>query len=826
MDDNPSGFRCSTATAKLIQHAGRSVMSQELFYTSARAGLKPGTLGFCTVAMTRDMPAAFVGNLESLSGYRHLSSPNDPQQGKNPINFGHWILSSRGRPYHILGRIGPAPADYSGRSNKIAHYVVLDSGELPAGGPAWLLRQPGFMQDSWSGAPHWLDRGREIPNGDRPPAPCEMWKAAAGDAGWAGVLIQSFLEQPDTPVYILSRHGVDLPGLFEEAIALLPAQKRWEIAFSTYFNGLPIAGLRCHWRGVYSGTQQADEIGSRALVIDLTRAPKAIPANRYVDAARAGALVGGIPAKVTVAKQPALVVHQPAATENSSARGFQIEDLAPPEPKENRKPQELQLPSNTQPWSVSARLAINETEQNARLSRKARFPWGAMIFIFLLILLVMAVGIFLVYRNMLGPLQPGIHNGPNQSNSSGHAQNGVPPLPAASEPNGNSPSPSGLNTLPTSPPLNGQAPTADHQVQAGNNNAANGMTHSSQAINNFNLNNYTGTTIFEAVQAEDKPIFTLSGPASGLSLTNTDQSDDSFLAAIKGVEAVRVKFPGANVPIVVETDVGQSGGDWFVPNDGELKLNIVSKGGAGELTLTNSAQTLATVEVSGIIVKVTPNQVLIARQTPDQLEILQHMVIDCRVGDKQYVRLQFLADQPLTFKFPSSDSEINLQDASGNELNGDLLMGSADAGLDVLCSQQDTSNNSTVLVLQPAPGMTQEPATGTAQVNFTFADGTLKCDYNTRLTGLENNVNELGEIIKNNNEALEKLQKLPQPNDAQTKQLNDLPGTIQQDESSLADATSEIELLQSLERVNLSLELYPGGPVVAYIDFENSPQKP
>src|SRR5271170_509216 len=247
-------------------------MSQELFYTSARKGLKPGTVGFCTVAMTRDLPASIAENLESLSGYRHLFGLDDPQNRQNPTNFGHWILSSRGRSLHVLGRIGPAPADYSGRTNKIAHYLVLNSDELPDGGPAWLLRQRGLMQDAWSGEPSWLDHGRNIPRGDRPAAQCNLWKAAAGDAGWAGMLVQNFLEQPDLPVYVLCRPGDDVLGLFEEALALLPVQKRWEVTFSTYFNGLPIAGMRCHWRGVYVGTQQAEEIGARSLIIDLTRA--------------------------------------------------------------------------------------------------------------------------------------------------------------------------------------------------------------------------------------------------------------------------------------------------------------------------------------------------------------------------------------------------------------------------------------------------------------------------------------------------------------------------------------------------------------------------
>jgi hypothetical protein len=41
-------------------------MSQELHYTSVPRGLKPGTRGFCTVAVTPQMPGPLVERLENL----------------------------------------------------------------------------------------------------------------------------------------------------------------------------------------------------------------------------------------------------------------------------------------------------------------------------------------------------------------------------------------------------------------------------------------------------------------------------------------------------------------------------------------------------------------------------------------------------------------------------------------------------------------------------------------------------------------------------------------------------------------------------------------
>jgi len=48
-------------------------MSQELINTSAPRGLKPGSKGFCTVAMTAGLTTAWAERLESLSVYAPFS---------------------------------------------------------------------------------------------------------------------------------------------------------------------------------------------------------------------------------------------------------------------------------------------------------------------------------------------------------------------------------------------------------------------------------------------------------------------------------------------------------------------------------------------------------------------------------------------------------------------------------------------------------------------------------------------------------------------------------------------------------------------------------
>lgn len=111
-------------------------MSQEIVYTSAPQGLTVGSRGFCNVASTPAMATTLAERLEALSGYRHVFPPQSPEAHLNPVAFSHLKLSIAGKAYHVLSRVADAGLDYSQRSNKLAHHVVLEPGELTNGGPA------------------------------------------------------------------------------------------------------------------------------------------------------------------------------------------------------------------------------------------------------------------------------------------------------------------------------------------------------------------------------------------------------------------------------------------------------------------------------------------------------------------------------------------------------------------------------------------------------------------------------------------------------------------------------------------------------------------
>ncbi len=247
-------------------------MSQELHYTSVPRGLKPGSRGFGTVAATANLPETLADRLEGLSVYQAVYPPGDPSAALNPIAYVHVRLKMGSHDQDVLSRIGPAGLDYSGRPNKYAHHVILRPEERPEGGPAWLLSQPRFLRHAWDGEPRILAEELPVPRGDRPPGIAEAWLALTGDAGWAGVLAESFLADPRRPVFLVFRPGIELLPLFVEAIALLPPSRRWDVEFSTYLTTLP-PGVSFTWRGVLEGSAQAKNARRLpgALILDLGR---------------------------------------------------------------------------------------------------------------------------------------------------------------------------------------------------------------------------------------------------------------------------------------------------------------------------------------------------------------------------------------------------------------------------------------------------------------------------------------------------------------------------------------------------------------------------
>ena len=263
-------------------------MLRELIYTSAPAGLKPGSQGFCTVACTTGMPPNLTKLLETLSGYRHVFLPPHPNAAQNPVACSHLPLNLGGVPWHILSRSGDAGFDYTQRTNAISHHLVLDKSDQPEAGPAAVLMHYPF-HTSWNQKPVILAANKKLPAISSQTRVCEQWAKATGDAGWGGILAETALTK--RPASLIFRPGMNMLPLIDEAMALLPTEVRWQVSFSTYCCNLP-SGTGCQWRCILAGSPETAQAQPTAntLVIDLTTTLGPPPAGQLVEAARTGKL--------------------------------------------------------------------------------------------------------------------------------------------------------------------------------------------------------------------------------------------------------------------------------------------------------------------------------------------------------------------------------------------------------------------------------------------------------------------------------------------------------------------------------------------------------
>ncbi len=260
-------------------------MPNELIYTSLPRGLIPGSQGFCLAAATQRIPSSLCDRVEKLNVYLVLS---DFRDSENPPSFGHYRVMVGGVERCVISRVGVAGRSYTKRVKIVGHHWVLNDTDRAGAGPAWMLRQPGVVEADWTSEPMYR-QPRNLPVGDRPPSQCDYWEQVSGDAGWAGVLADAFIDRPHQTTYIIVPRGTDSLRLIEEAIALLPHAMRWQVTFATHYSSTP-AGTSCNWRVVSAGTdavRTAQESPS-ATIIDLTASRQLDQTSQRIDFARTG----------------------------------------------------------------------------------------------------------------------------------------------------------------------------------------------------------------------------------------------------------------------------------------------------------------------------------------------------------------------------------------------------------------------------------------------------------------------------------------------------------------------------------------------------------
>ena len=363
-------------------------MSQEILYTSAPQGLKPGSRGFCTVASTASIAKNLLERLESFSGYRHAFMAHEAQAAQNPVNYAHYHTTVGGRKYHILSRVADAGLDYTQRSNKLAHHVALEPSETEnaPGGPAWVMATPGFFVDQWDGQVQTWPVGREPPASERPTRGCRRWQTLTGDAGWGGVLAESALRKGSL-MSVIFPAGTPVLELVVESLSLLPQEKRWDVTFSTYFTKAP-AGVDCQWRFLLDGTPEATALRRdvRAAVIDLCQPLGQAEGGELVQAARSQAVTprSRVPSPESLRRtttetlRPAVAAPQQRADEPKELK------LAPLSPTKATRPA-----SPVPAWLPSAK-------------RAKRKRWLPIVAGTLLLVLAVGVSVFIIRPNDQG----------------------------------------------------------------------------------------------------------------------------------------------------------------------------------------------------------------------------------------------------------------------------------------------------------------------------------------------------------------------------------------------------------------------------------------
>jgi hypothetical protein len=193
-------------------------MPQQLIYTSAPQGLAAGRSGHCTVARSAAMREPLVLRLEQLSYYQHLSLSG----GKERPIFAYRVIDIRGARFHVLSRIQDAGLDFTGRTNFIAHHLVLaaeDFRQFPI--PPIILRDwPGWVK-SWTREPTLLDSedwSGLASLGNKSSVPARTWQRVTGDSANGYGLLEA---RAGATFRVDDQTNETVLGLFAESIELL-----------------------------------------------------------------------------------------------------------------------------------------------------------------------------------------------------------------------------------------------------------------------------------------------------------------------------------------------------------------------------------------------------------------------------------------------------------------------------------------------------------------------------------------------------------------------------------------------------------------------------
>jgi hypothetical protein len=149
-------------------------VADQIIFTSAVRGIKPGASGYCTVLRSPGIRAALEQALEKISVFEHTKC------NRGRVTYSYRQIEIRDTTYYALSRISDADKDYTGRTNFLAHHLVFQKEEIPDLSPAdILLNWSGWCQQ-WKGEPR--EEPVDVQSLQQIPAikpPVRIWKEQA-----------------------------------------------------------------------------------------------------------------------------------------------------------------------------------------------------------------------------------------------------------------------------------------------------------------------------------------------------------------------------------------------------------------------------------------------------------------------------------------------------------------------------------------------------------------------------------------------------------------------------------------------------------------------
>lgn len=211
-------------------------MAGQLVYTSAAKLLDAGRSGFGTVARSRALSPLVVGAVERVSQFDNLRGAD-----RGRVVYAHRRVVVGSQRWHVLSRIGDAGVDYTGRTNHLAHHLLVAPDEAARAAacgvtPADVLAQFGWLE-RWDGGPRYFGPEDEVAVADMVPRGRD-----AGRVGWCRLTgeplharLLAWESAPRTGVLVVPA-GADVLALMAEALAEF-GEGSWGRTFTTGLEG-------------------------------------------------------------------------------------------------------------------------------------------------------------------------------------------------------------------------------------------------------------------------------------------------------------------------------------------------------------------------------------------------------------------------------------------------------------------------------------------------------------------------------------------------------------------------------------------------------------